>query len=164
MGIPAGWTDVTVNGDPQLHNPFNSFVVRGAFRGEVLSAPAWAQWNVPKENEHNDPIIEESNPALGGGPNQCFAATRLEMLEKHNNQIIEGWLGQELVVVKADRDAKAAALADAQKTISTLTAQLAACQAASGGITPELQSAINQAVAAQPSVDAVLQALKPFVK
>lgn len=164
MGLPAGWTDVVVNGDKQLHNPYNSFIVRGGFRSYVLEQPNWPQWNVPKENEHNDAIIEESNPALGGGPNQCFADTRLEMLQAHNGQVIEGWLGQELVVVKADRAAKEAALADAQKTIANLTAQLAACQQASGGITPEMQTAINEAVAAQPSIDSVLAALKPFAK
>lgn len=149
VSIPAGWSDVNVNGDMQLHNPTNQFVVRGAFRLHIINSVSWAEWNVPLENEHNEQFVEMSNQALGPGAVQLFMDSRLEMLSNQGNRILEGWFGRELqfymalaASFKSQLDAETAKESADQATITDLQAQLAACMAALS-IPADLQSAIN---------------------
>lgn len=166
MGVPTGWTD----DGSALHNPQNSFVVRGAFRTTVLNWPSgWPAWNVPVENEHTDAVIAQSNPGLGGGPNQLFADYWMIMLQSQGNKISAGWMGSELVWYKgqlvladtavdnddaiilnlhkqlADDDI---ALAAANAQVSDLKTQLDACIAHGGTLTDAQKKALADGEAA----------------
>lgn len=152
--VPSGWTDVVVNGDPQLHNPKNSFIVRGGFRQHILNAASWGGWNIPVENEHTDPVIAQSNPAFGGGVSQLFEDSWLVM-PAPSNQIGEGWMGDELLWHKNQHASDQSALTAANAQIADLQAKLAACNQPPPPIVQvpdDLQSAINTVASLIPVV------------
>ena len=161
VAVPSGWSD---NGST-LSAPNGQVVVLG-FRSHVINAvPQWASDDYPLEHEHQVAVFEESNPSwgTGGGAQQVF---RRHMLAYTGGKVVEEFMGPEILFLRTDRDkyktqlaAETALEAKDQTTITSLNAQIASLQAqlAAGGITPEEQTAINNAVAA-------LQALQPFVK
>lgn len=168
MPLPIGWHDDGV----ALHNPINSNIVKGGIRNHILSAQDWPEWNVPLENEEFVTQLEESNPALGDGWRQVFRDAQIEV-QKSTGRSLEGWMGQELLFVRDDRDAKVAALSTAQssldaanKKIADLEAQLAA--GGGSGIPPALQQAINDAVSsaqsATPVINKIMNDLNQYVK
>lgn len=96
MGVPMGWHDA--NG--VLTAPNNIPVVMG-FRDYVLNNNWDANnWPLEPESEHNP--VEESNPSLGQGARQTFRWKTLEYTSSRG--VFEGWTGQELVFVRAQRD------------------------------------------------------------
>lgn len=143
MGLPTNWTD----DGAALHNPITPFVVTQGFRQYILDH-SWDAANVPLENVEGANPIEESNPALGGGTRQAFRGTDGNVTQAEWTSargVFPGWVGPELLFLRNDRNAKAAALASAQATLATCQAALAACEAAGGGVPAAIQSAIDQA-------------------
>lgn len=152
--LPVGWTDVVVNGDPQLHNPKNSFVVRGGFRQFILNNP-WDAWNVPLENEQTVTVIAQSNPPFGGGASQLFENAWLVMAANQGNKIGLGHMGGELVWARTNLANTQASLDAANKQIADLQAQLAACNQPPPPVVQvpdDLQSAINTAASLVPVI------------
>lgn len=154
MSVPAGWSDDGVN---TLKAP-NGFVVTDGFRKFVLAYGSWP-FGLPLENAVGETSLELSNPKQGAGTRQTFQECRLEWTAARG--VFISWIGTELLAFEALRD-------QLNKQIAQLQAQVAALQAAAGGVTPAMQKAINDADALlvqQLSVVAGLEAeIKPFVK
>lgn len=73
------------------------------FRSYILTH-AWDPQNWPLEPESGHPVLEDSNPTLGGGTRQTF---RMSMLEwTPDRGVFIGWIGQELIKVRAELAAK----------------------------------------------------------
>ena len=116
MGVPTGWHD----DGKTLTAPNNIPVVLG-FRDYVLNNN-WDSnnWPLEPESEHNP--LEESNPSLGQGARQTFRWKTLEYTP--NRGVFEGWTGQELMFVRAQRDSLQATNAQLQAQIKALQANL----------------------------------------
>ena len=117
--VPSGWHD-----DGVTLTASNGHKVIGDFRRHVLTH-AWGSTNLPLEEENTRNPLEESNPSLGSGIQQVFNWTTLEWTETRG--LFEAWTGQELMKVRADRDALQAQIASLQaqlQTNSSLHAQL----------------------------------------
>lgn len=92
--IPSGWRD-----DGQTLTAPNGHRVVLGFRRYVLTQP-WDASNLPLQEENGRSPLEESNPALGAGTQQIFTRTMLEWTPKRG--VFEGWMGPELVQLRAD--------------------------------------------------------------
>ena len=152
VGVPQGWSD----DGTRLHNPANSFVFVMGFRNKVLNAASWPSWDVPLENEEgiSTGSIEEGNPSIGPGSRQIHTSGEFGWTSTRGAYDV--WAGQELLAVRKDRDAKAAALASAQAQVATLTAELASC---AGGVPnlPDILSKLQALDATVKQADANLQ-------
>lgn len=153
MGVPAGWKD-----DGTTLTAPNGFKVMNGFRLKVLSYGTWP-YGLPRENEVSLPSLELQNPNLGAGSRQTFDMCRLEWTPKMG--VFVSYIGGELLAYESLRSTL-------NQQIATLNATIAQLQASSGGVTPAMQQAINDAeaaVAALQTQAAALDAeLKPFVK
>jgi hypothetical protein len=69
------------------------------FRRYVLTH-TWDASNVPLQEENGRSPLEESNPALGAGTQQIFTRTMLEWTPARG--VFEGWMGPELLQLRAD--------------------------------------------------------------
>lgn len=116
VGIPAGWKD-----DGTTLTAPNGLTVRAGFRDYILTN-AWAPEDFPMELEHGQNPLEIGNTSLGEGTQQVFRISILEWI-KSQNKVIKAWGGQELLAYRAQ-------LANAQKTIDALKAQVAQPQQA----------------------------------
>jgi hypothetical protein len=109
-GIPQGWSD--------SHNiltaPNGHRVVKG-FRDHILTSPTWTADDQPLMEEIQCAVVEESNPSLGPGSRQITTKHLLEYTPSRG--VFEGYIGQELQFVIADRAKQIAAL---QAEIATL--------------------------------------------
>jgi hypothetical protein len=129
MGLPQGWTD----DGTALHNPLNKNTVIQAKRIYILSH-AWDTLNVPLEQTHNVPDTVESDPKYGVGNIQTCAHSILIYTDA-DQTVHEVPAGQELIAIRANRDALKGELDTANQQIDDLKRQLAECQG-SGGSTP----------------------------
>ena len=163
VAVPSGWKDDGTT----LTSPNGKRAVLG-FRSHIINAvPQWASDDWVVKEETQVPVFEESNPTWGAGGGAQIVTNRHMMAWSSSlGKIVEEFMGPELLFLRADRDKYKAQLASEttleaadQTKISDLNAQISSLQAqlAQGGLTPEEQTAINNAVAA-------LQALQPFVK
>lgn len=140
--IPVSWHDDGVT----LTASNGHKVVRG-FRAFILSH-SWVAENLPLEEEVARNPLEESNLSLGAGTQQIFAWTTLEWTPSRG--VFIAWTGQELMKVRAQRDALQAQVLD-------LSARLKACESAASPVTsPGLPVDVHQ------TLIAALQTLKPF--
>lgn len=174
MAVPTGWTQDSAG----LHNPVNAFVITEGFENEVVNAvPQWDENNVPLEDAEGANPVEESNPSLGGGTRQVFRGVNgpVQLEWTSAKGVFVGWAGQELLFLRADRNAKAAALASAQASLATCQAALAACEASGSGVPAAVQSAIDQAAsdlaaalsnaqAVVGDINTIQTIIQPFVK
>ena len=92
--IPSGWRDDGMT----LTAPNGNRVVLG-FRRYVLTR-SWDAINVPLQEENGRSPLEEANPSLGAGTQQIFTRTMLEWTPKRG--VFEGWMGPELLQLRAD--------------------------------------------------------------
>lgn len=147
MPVPQGWKD----DGKTLTSPNGHHAVLG-FRNHIINNP-WDSGDWLLEEEQELASVEESNPSLGKGAAQTTRMHRLEYTAG-NNSIFLGWLGQEYLTVKADRDAKAKALGDASSELTTANAKLSAANAQIADLEAKL------AAAQQPTPPANLADLK----
>lgn len=156
MGVPQGWTD----DGKALKSPNGHYAVLG-FR-EYILGHNWDPNNWLMEEEYHADPLEYSNPSLGAGQKQSCRWTTLEWTPEKG--VFEAWQGQEIVSLTAMYNAAKSALAQ----VGTLQQELAACQAASGGVSADLQAAINTAQTTLQTLDQQVQSLEaqlnPFVK
>lgn len=115
LSIPANWHD-----DGTTLTAPNGHKVAKGFRRFVLTNH-WHPENVPLQEEAGRSPLEESNSALGPGTQQVFNWTILEWTPQRG--VFVAWSGQELLKVRALRDALHIQVADLQ-------AKLQACEAA----------------------------------
>lgn len=124
--VPAGWND---NGSV-LTCP-NGNVATLGFRQYILDNE-WDAGDYLLENAEGLANVEESNTTLGSGTRQI---TRLHSLEWTNDRgVFVGWIGQELLYVKKDRDNCRTIISQLQSQISILkqgvpSADVSACVA-----------------------------------
>ena len=130
--IPKGWTD---NGTT-LTAPNGYKVVQG-FRDHILNNP-WDAVNYPLEESHAKAPLEVSNPALGNGTQQVFRYAMLGWTP--SGGVIEEWLGQELLALRAQ-------IAQLKAENTQLQAELATYQngAAVSGAISDLQTIVTNA-------------------
>jgi len=108
--VPKGWKD---DGNT-LTAPNGHKVIRG-FRQYVLNHE-WNPDNFPLQEEVALNPVEESNSSLGAGTQQVFRWTTLEWTPSRG--VIVAYVGQELMKVRADRDALKAQVAQLQAKLN----------------------------------------------
>lgn len=96
-GVPYGWHDDGTT----LTAPNGHKVVHG-FRQYILDN-YWDPTNQPLQEEDGRDPLEDSNPSLGSGTQQIFNWTVLEWTPSKG--VFMAWGGQELLKVRAERDA-----------------------------------------------------------
>lgn len=144
VGVPNGWK---LSADGATLTATNGVSLHTGFKDEVINAtPQWDPANVPQTPEYHVDQVLLHRPDLGAGQVQPFRDDLL-WFTPANGVVREKELGLEIWL----REQKIQALT---ATLSSVQAQLDACQASSGGIPADLQAAVNQIVAE----------LQPFVK
>jgi hypothetical protein len=110
--VPTGWKD-----DGHILTAPNGQQVTLGFRDYVLRH-SWDPNNYPLEPAVGANPLEESNPSLGGGTQQVFRWTMLEWTPSRN--VFVSYIGQELMTVRAERDALKAQVASLQVQVGDL--------------------------------------------
>jgi hypothetical protein len=172
VGVPQGWHDDGMT----LTAPNGEQVVLG-FRSHILGAnPQWPGWDQPLEHEHHVDVFEYSNPSFGsGGGEQQLFINHMLAWSPSLNAVVEEWMGRELKYYRDLSSTLQSKVNDLssqlasettkeqsdQAQIASLNSQIASLQAQlaqpGGSISPDEQTAINNAVAA-------LEALKQYSK
>jgi GH25 family lysozyme M1 (1,4-beta-N-acetylmuramidase) len=160
MGVPTGWHDDGVT----LTAPNGNKFVAG-FRAHVLAhSPQWSGGDLPLENEHHVPVFEYSNPTWNPGGGQQQISHEHMLAYTPTAGVGEEVMGGELFYYRSKADDLAVQITTLEASLMKETnqviadeAEIAALKAAGGSISPEEQTAINNAVAA-------LQALQQFIK
>lgn len=110
--VPAGWND----NNGILTCP-NGKTAKLGFRQHILDSNWDASDYILQEEQYVN-SVEESNTSLGAG---SFLVTRNKRLEwTQTRGVFEGWLGQEYLYVKNDRDNCRKIISDLQTQINTL--------------------------------------------
>lgn len=134
MGTTDGFPDKWNDDGTTLTAP-NGQKVTGGFRMFIYHNP-WDNDDYPITGEIHTDRLEDSNTSLGGGTIQYFRKSTLEVSSdpKHPG-CFRGWVGQELYKVKQEQTADtgedkqaASTIANLDKEIASLKAQLAAVQ------------------------------------
>lgn len=166
VGVPTGWT---LSADGSTLTASNGVPVHTGFKDEVINAvPQWDQNNVPQTAEYHTDQVLLHRPDLGGGQVQPFRDDFLWWTSTRNQVVREKELGIEIYLREQKIAAITANLTAIQAQLTQAQQQLAECQAAGGGVPPDVQAAINSAVTqlqgAVSSVSSVESQLQPFVK
>jgi hypothetical protein len=110
--VPTNWRDDGAT----LTAPNGHRVVLG-FRRYVLTQ-TWGATNLPLQEENGRSPLEESNPALGSGTQPIFTRTMLEWTAKRG--VFEGWMGPEILQLRAEIAALQTQIAQQQAQSSTI--------------------------------------------